>query len=197
MISSGWSSSPPQLTRANLSRVNVVGVSGSGKSTLARDLQSRLGTRLIEMDRLYWGPDWTEPSDDQFRSKVSGALADTDEWILDGNYHSKTRDIKWQRATAIIWMDMPFGTTIYRAMSRAVRRAWVGDELWPGTGNRESFRRSFFSRESIILWTLTSYHRVRRRYHALSQDAALSHICWIHLRSARGVNDFLREVDSL
>ncbi len=38
--------------------INVVGTSGSGKSTLARRLAHRLELPWIELDRLYWRPNW-------------------------------------------------------------------------------------------------------------------------------------------
>ena len=41
-------------------KINVVGTSGSGKSTLARQLAERLDVPYIEMDRLYWRPEWQE-----------------------------------------------------------------------------------------------------------------------------------------
>ena len=41
-------------------KINVVGTSGSGKSTLARQLAERLDVPYIEMDRLYWRPEWRE-----------------------------------------------------------------------------------------------------------------------------------------
>ena len=37
----------------------VMGVSGSGKTTYARKLASQLNVPHIELDTLYWGPDWT------------------------------------------------------------------------------------------------------------------------------------------
>ncbi len=37
--------------------INVVGTSGSGKSTLARRWRTGWNTR-IELDRLYWRPNW-------------------------------------------------------------------------------------------------------------------------------------------
>ncbi len=48
-------------------------------------------------------------------------------------------------------------------------------ELWPGTGNRESFRRSFFSRESIIIWTLKTWRSNRERYEADMQNPQYTH----------------------
>ena len=46
--------------------INVVGTSGSGKSTLARRLAHRLGLPWIELDRLYWRPNWQGTPDEAF-----------------------------------------------------------------------------------------------------------------------------------
>ncbi|MBN0386682.1 (d)CMP kinase, partial [Pseudomonas aeruginosa] len=44
--------------------INVVGTSGSGKSTLARRLAHRLELPWIELDRLYWRPNWQGAPDE-------------------------------------------------------------------------------------------------------------------------------------
>ncbi len=46
--------------------INVVGTSGSGKSTLARRTAHRLGLPWIELDRLYWRPNWQGTPDEAF-----------------------------------------------------------------------------------------------------------------------------------
>ncbi len=74
-------------------RFNVVGSSGSGKSTLARAIAQALQLPYVELDALFWKPDWQESSDDEFLPKLAQALAG-DEWVLDGNY-SRTTSIKW------------------------------------------------------------------------------------------------------
>jgi len=50
-----------------------------------------------------------------------------------------------------------------RLLRRIVRRAANKTELW-GTGNRESFRNAFLSRQSILLWALKTHRRNRERY---------------------------------
>lgn len=184
------------LCLQDLQRVNVVGVSGSGKSTLARRLAKVLGSELIEMDQLYWGPNWTEPEVPVFRERLRAALTGS-QWVLDGNYDSKTRDLKFELTTALVWVDLPFMPTLFQAVSRAVRRSWTKQELWPGTGNRESFRRSFFSHDSVVLWTAASYRRVRRRYRDLKGARGVKHMRYIRLRSRREIDDFIQLVSRM
>ncbi|MGQ6597226.1 AAA family ATPase [Serratia sp. IR-2025] len=170
-------------------KINVVGTSGSGKSTLARQLAERLDAPYIEMDRLYWRPEWQGTPDDAFLARLEQALAEAGEgWVLDGNY-SRTQPIKWREVDYILWLDYGFGRTLWQAVRRACRRAASKRELWPGTGNRESFRRSFFSRESIVLWTVRTYAKNRRKYLAEMAGAGR---CFIRLRSPRQAADFLR-----
>lgn len=172
-------------------KVNVVGTSGSGKSTVARQLAQKLAMPYIEMDRLYWRPDWQGTPDDEFQARITEALADaTSGWVLDGNY-TRTKAIKWREVDWVVWVDYGFCRTLWQAVRRAIRRAWQQSELWPGTGNCESFRRSFLSRESIVWWTLKTYHRNRKKYQAEMLDANNSHIRFIHLRSPVETASFL------
>jgi adenylate kinase family enzyme len=181
------------LQRKDLQRTNVIGTSGSGKSTFARRLASLTDQPYIEMDRLYWQPNWTESSVDQLRERLRVEIA-RDRWIIDGNYHSKTNDLKWANATAIIWLNMPFLTTLWRAIRRATHRAWTKQEVWPGTGNRESFRQSFASRDSVVLWTLTTYHSTRRRYIELMENPTDHQPKITRLESSAEAANFLRRI---
>ena len=47
-------------------RINVVGTSNCGKTTFGKNLSNIVGIDHIEMDELFWGPDWYWPSDDEF-----------------------------------------------------------------------------------------------------------------------------------
>ena len=143
-------------------RINVIGTSGTGKTTFSRSLAEVLRLPLQEMDRLYWLPDWKDPEEALFLAKVREAISG-ERWILDGNYN-RTQDIKWASVDCVVWLDYPFFRTFRQAVSRAFRRSLTREELWPGTGNRESFRKSFLSKDSIILWTLTTYRKNRERY---------------------------------
>ncbi|MEX0941049.1 MAG: AAA family ATPase [Pseudomonadales bacterium] len=84
-----------------MKRINVVGVSGSGKSTFSRALAEAMGIPYIEMDDLFWQPDWQQPDDETFYATLRSAL-EPDVWVLDGNY-ARTMPIKWERADTVIW----------------------------------------------------------------------------------------------
>jgi len=169
----------PTLTRP--ARVNVVDVSGSGKSTFAKRLSALTGIPYLEMDALYWKPAWTDSTDEEFFAKLEQEL-EGEEWILDGNY-SRTQPVKWRNVTIIVWVDYSLVRTLWQAVSRAFLRSLTKEELWPGTGNRESFRKSFFSKDSIIWWTMTSRNRQRLRYLRIMEDPAHAHLNIIRLTS--------------
>lgn len=179
---------------ADLQRVNLVGTSASGKSTLGRQLAALLESPYVEMDALNHGPNWTEAPPDVFRSRVADAIQGP-RWVLDGNYHS-TDDVKWARATMIVWLDISFVQNVYRAASRAVHRSWTQQELWPGTGNRESFRQTFFSTDSMILWTAKTYRWRRTEYSKIEQSPPEG-VKFVRLRGSREVAQFLELVRSL
>lgn len=171
-------------------RINIIGTSGSGKSTLARRLAEKLAIPYIEMDALFWLKDWQGRTDDDFFQRLENALR-PDSWVLDGNYN-RTRDIKWRHVDVVIWVDYCFTRTLYQAVRRAALRAWRKEELWLGSGNKESFLRSFFSRDSIILWTIKTYSRNRKRYLADVADPRYHPIRFIILRSPQECETFLQ-----
>jgi adenylate kinase family enzyme len=170
-------------------RMNVVGTSGSGKTTVSQALSQILNIEHIEMDALFWGPDWSWPSDEEFFTKVEHALA-KEAWILDGNY-TRTIPIKWKHVESVIWLDYSFMRTIRHAIRRAITRSITQEELWAGTGNRESLKKSFFSKDSIILWTITTHRKVRQKYERFMHDRAYSDITFIRLRNPKETQHFL------
>ena len=143
-------------------RVAIVGTSCSGKTTLARQLAPRLGAARVELDALYWGPNWTASSDSTSRSRVEAALS-APRWVCDGNYRA-VQDLVLEKATMVVWLDYGFPLVLWRALARTFRRVVKRERLY--AGNRETFARAFLSRDSILLWVLHSHHARRRRYAA-------------------------------
>ena len=152
-------------------RLVVIGVSGSGKTTFAGQIARKLSLPHIELDALYWEPDWQASSRPVFRGRVQAATA-AEAWVVDGNY-SHSRDIVWSRASHLVWLDYSLPRVMWRVVSRTVRRIVSQQELW--SGNRESLRGSL-GRDSIVWYALTNYHRRRREYPALLAGAEFEHL---------------------
>ncbi len=174
--------------------INVVGTSGSGKSTLARRLAHRLELPGSSSIACTGGRTGRARRMRHFFAAIAAATA-TPGWVLDGNYN-RSRSVKWRAVDLVIWVDYGFWRTLRQAVWRAASRAWRHQELWPGTGNCESFRRSFCSRESIILWTLKTWRQHRRRYLADMQDPQYRHIRFVRVRNPRQAEALLRELEA-
>jgi hypothetical protein len=140
-------------------RINVVGDSNAGKTTLARALAARLDIPHVELDALYWGPRWQPVATDEFRRRVTEALA-APAWVADGGYRV-ARDITWGRADTIVWLDYPLHVVLRRWTGRTVERIRTRAEFWPGTGNRESIWNAL--RPGGLLWWILRNHRGKRR----------------------------------
>ena len=153
-------------------RINVVGTTGSGKTTAAKLLAERLGLRRIELDDLFWKPDWGETPDDEFLPAVDEATRG-DQWVLDGNY-SRTRSIIWPRADTIIWLDYSFPRVFWQLLLRTIRRSVTREAMWDGCYER--FLKSFCSKDSILLWCIKTYWRRKRNYSALFEQPEHQHI---------------------
>jgi adenylate kinase family enzyme len=178
---------PAAPVRFPYRRVNVVGTSASGKSTFARALAARLAVPHVELDALHWEQGWTATSAAVLRERVTRAT-DGDAWVVDGNY-SAVRDIVWARAQAVVWLDFPLRTVLWRYLTRTQRRIRSREEIWSGTGNRERLTMHLFSRDSLLWWILSTYRRRRREYPPLL--AANPHLTAVRLRSAREADAWL------
>lgn len=173
--------------RPDLSRVVVIGCSCSGKSTFSKALADRLGIDHVELDRFYWLPGWVERYHQQFLDLVAEQAA-TPRWVMDGNYRH-ARDLIWPRATAVVWLDYPLPLVIWRSLKRTITRSVSGEEIC--NGNRESWKKSFFSRDSILLWVLTSYGKVQARSEKLFAENAYPDAAKIRLRGPAETKAFL------
>lgn len=177
-----------------MKKINVIGTTGSGKSTFAKALADRIDCPYIQMDQLFWKPNWVESTDDEFMPKVKDAVSG-DAWVLDGNY-SRTNDIKWENADAIIWVDFSYFRTLLQLFKRTIMRIITKQELWTGTGNRESFGKSFMSKKSIFVWFYKNYKTNKSRYSELMISPKVTHITFIRLRNPKEVRQFMQGINA-
>jgi adenylate kinase family enzyme len=171
-------------------RVSVIGTSGAGKSTFAFALARSLGVPSLELDSVYHQADWTPLPAEEFRRRVF-AVAQGPGWVIDGNY-STVRDIVWDRADTVVWLDLPRRTVMRRIVFRTLRRVGGRVELW--NGNRERWRNIFTldDQESVIAWAWKTHGSRRSRYAAALADPGYSHLRFVRLRSPGAVRRFLR-----
>lgn len=171
-------------------RIVVVGSTGSGKTTLAAQLAEAFEIPHIELDALYWGPNWTEPPPEEFRQRVQAALNGPC-WVTDGNY-STARDIIWQKATILVWLDYSLPLIWSRLFRRAFQRVYHQEELW--NGNKESWRGQFFSRDSLFLYAYTSRQKHHKLYPAILSQPDYAHLKVHRFRAPRETETWLQYV---
>ena len=150
------------MTDFSYTRLIVIGVTGVGKSTLAQQLSEKLKLDCIDLDAVYWQPNWTHLSDSEFRARVEEATG-APHWVIAGNYRV-VRDICWSRAEAAIWLDYSLWTVFWRLTFRIFRRWWKRELLW-GT-NYESLwmHFKFWSDDSLWHWLFKTYWKRKREY---------------------------------
>ena len=177
----------------HLRRVAVIGCSCSGKTTFARRLAGAVGSAFIELDAVHWLPNWVERDDDEFREMMAEAVQ-AEQWVTDGNYR-QAQDIIWGRATAVIWLNYSFPLVWRRALTRTLGRSLTRRTLW--SGNRESLKKAFFSKDSILLWVLQSYHSRKKRYRAVFDAKEYGHMRYIEFNKSRDADRFLKELQEV
>ena len=174
-------------------RIVVYGATGSGKTTLARRLGEVLGLGVIELDAIRHDGDWDATPWDEMRTRIEALVASyPDGWVSEGNY-SRVRDVTLSRADTLISLDLPWRTSFWRLLKRTLHRAWTRERLYEPNGPRESWR-LMFSRNSILLWSITN-HRRRKRTTAEAIAAAPPGARIYRLRSSRDVKALLQAAE--
>jgi adenylate kinase family enzyme len=169
--------------------VVVVGATGAGKSVLAERLARSLGLPFVELDALFWGPEWTAAEPAAFRARVAAETAGP-AWVVAGNYGA-VRDLLWPRADTIVWLDYSFLLVLGRLTARTLRRGLTGEVLWNGNRERLWWHAMLWSERSLYNWLFATFWRYRRELPALFREPAHAHARVVHLRSPRAAREWL------
>ena len=171
-------------------RTLVVGTSCVGKTTFAQRLARVLETPHIELDTFYWTPHWRPRDPQEFRGLAEMAIRQ-ESWVIDSN-HQAIQNMLQQRATAIIWLNYPFGLVLWRTLWRTLNNFIQQAELW--AGNRESIQRTLLSRRSLLWLAVPRFRESRNRYRRLFAQSRPSHLTLIECRNIWQANAFLQAV---
>ena len=171
-------------------RYLVIGTSGAGKSTFAKKLACKVQASYIELDSHYWGPDWQAVPPEQFKHSVVEATQGTC-WVADGNY-SAVRDLLWSRATHVVWLNYGRFTVFSRLLRRTLGDGITRKHL--SHGNRESLRMTFFSKDSVLLWSLSTYAKNQSKFAALREHGEFAHLQWIEFSEPSEASMFLKAI---
>jgi energy-coupling factor transporter ATP-binding protein EcfA2 len=182
----------PLSTLAGCDRILILGRTGSGKTTLARELAAALGVPHVELDSLYFGPDFSTAPLSLLRERTSSAIAQ-DRWVTDGNKRA-VRDLVWPRADTIIWLDYPAYVSVWRLAKRAGTRTSALTAQAAETGRRTALPKQMLAAARGVLTALRSHRGQRREYPRMFADPANRHLAVARLRSPRATRQWMTRV---
>jgi len=181
-------------SRIRHERIVIVGKPGAGKTTLSKQLASRHNLARVELDAIFWQPNWVSLPREEMRERVDKALPAGGRWVADGNYMRSVGDIVWTRADTLVWLDYPLPLALARLTWRTVSRIARRSELW--NGNRESLRHHLSSglKENLFLWSIKAHKRHRREFPARFERPENHHLHVMHFRSPDETEQWLRNL---
>jgi hypothetical protein len=179
----------PANTLRGCQRILVLGRTGSGKTTLARELAAAIGVPHVELDALYFGPDFSTVPLSVLRERTSAAIAG-DRWVTDGN-KSAVRDLVWPRADTVIWLDYPLVVSLWRLGRRALWRTSVLKAQAAEGDGKAGLPRQFLSAAKGVLTALRSHKGQRREYPRMFAKQENQHLAVVRLRSPSATREWL------
>ena len=180
----------PRRYNRKVRRIWIRGTSGAGKTTLGLAIAEKLGIPAVDLDDLYWLPEWTPRPRDEFTARVAETVAG-EAWVLAGNYTTVLETVV-PRADTVVWLDYSLPVTFSRILRRTLRRGIRREPCC--NGNRESLLLAFFSKRSILWWCLSTHWRRHRECLAFTTETPPEGQVRLRHRSPRDAEAWLREI---
>lgn len=182
----------PAVTLQGCHRILVLGRTGSGKTTLARQLSAALAMPHVELDALFFGPNFSTVALPVLRERTSAAISG-DRWVTDGN-KSRVRDLVWPRADTVVWLDYPVAVSLWRLGKRAVWRTSLLKAQAAEKGEKGALPGQLFKGAKAVLAALNSHMGQRRKYARLFAEPGNQHLAIVRLRSPGATRRWLARV---
>lgn len=171
-----------------MQRVLVTGLPCAGKSTLAKPLARALGGEHIEVDEYHYGPGWIVPPD--FEQVIAAKTAAAC-WVADDFGASEVRDLLWERADTLVWLDPSRRVAQYRAIKRTLRRLLTREPL--AGGNREGLR-SWRGPDHPVRYVWDRHASTRREMEMRLADPRWQQLTIVRLQHRHQVRAFMRSL---
>lgn len=89
-----------------MKKIAVIGNAAGGKSTLCRTLTQTLNIPLLEIDQIFWTPDWRVAPADAYNAHHDAFIAG-ETWLVDGGGSWESVLKRLAVADTVIFLDMP------------------------------------------------------------------------------------------
>ena len=159
-------------------KIIVLGCSGSGKSFFAGKLREKTGLPLIHLDNIWWKPDRTHISREEFDLRLA-ALLRGDRWILDGDY-SRTYEPRIRACDTVIFLDYGEAAAMEGITSRVGRQRpdipWTESSLDP---ELVDLVKNYQTKNRPVLLALLEKYPEKRRIILCSREEADA---WLAMR---------------
>ncbi len=170
------------------SRICVYGQ--GGKTSLSRALGTLTGLPVIELDAIFWLPNWIERDPEEMLEIVTERVAHaTDGWIVDGNY-SKIRPHVLPLADTVIWLNLPRIPTTLRVAKRTLLNAINRTRI---CGDNYESLKTAFSPDSII-WYRAIHGQKSQQGIAVDLADSQNRVTIYEIRSYRQLSAFYRSL---
>lgn len=161
-----------------------------GKTSLSRAIGDLTGLPVIELDSIFWLPNWVERDQDEMLEIVMERVQQCKSgWIVEGNY-SKIRPYVLPMADTVIWLNLHRLPVTLRIARRTIANAIKGTRICGD--NYESFRTAICPK-SIIWYTAVHGGKSQNRIASALQNPQLEAAVY-ELRSYRELAQFYRKL---